>query len=102
MILGSPELYEGLPKDDEDEGFLPQGRANPGEIMPGKNRMSSGCPPGMPHPAFFPSEYNPAHNALRVTRKTKSGKRHYVIASEATRQSLGRLGDCFAPSGRSQ
>jgi hypothetical protein len=75
MILGSPNVHQRLCKDDEDEGSLLQGRANPGEKYREKIECSADALRGCHNPAFFPSEYNPALNALRVTGKTKVGKR---------------------------
>ncbi len=73
MILGSPALYWRVLQDDEDEGSLPQGRVNPGEKYREKIEWSADALRGCHNPAFFPSEYNSANNALRATGRQKAG-----------------------------
>ena len=53
MTLGSSEFNAGQSTDDEDEGSLPHSRANPGATLPEKNRVISGCPPGLPQPRLL-------------------------------------------------
>ena len=50
MILGSPEENVGLSKDDEDEGSLPQGRANSGETCREKIERSADALRGRHNP----------------------------------------------------
>jgi len=67
-------------KDDEDEGSLPQGRANPGEIMPEENRMISGCPPGTPQsPQTFPPNIIPHTMLSGQPGRQKTGSGRSVI-----------------------
>lgn len=74
-----PVEWINMAEDDEDEGSLSRGRANPDAIYREKIESSADALRGCHNPAFFPSEQNPTHNALRTTGKTKSGKRQYPV-----------------------
>ncbi len=71
MILDSPEKDLGLSTDDEDEGSLPRGGANPGRNAAGKKSNDQRMPSGDAMiPAVFPSRSKSCHNAHRVTGET--------------------------------
>ena len=71
MILDSPEKDLGLSTDDEDEGSLPHGGANPGRNAAGKKSNDQRMPSGEATiPAAFPSRSKSCHNAHRVTGET--------------------------------